>query len=174
MTSPEPPTLDDGSSPADVRPIAVIDLDGVVADVRHRLHHLEGRKDWGAFFRAAPRDPLLTVGFDTATRLAEVCEIVYLSGRPEWCRRDTERWLRRHGLPAGEVRLRPDRERRAAHTFKVEQLRLLQQRAPVSVVVDDSPPVLEAARAAGFDVLPATWMGEAPALIEAQEEDGRT
>jgi hypothetical protein len=34
--------------------------------------------------------------------------------------------------------------------------------------------VLEAARAAGFDVLPATWMGAAPELHEAQEEDGRT
>ena len=33
---------------------------------------------------------------------------------------------------------------------------------------------LEAARAAGFDVLPATWMGSAPVLREAQEKDGRT
>lgn len=165
------------SNPAaghDVRPIAVIDIDGVLADVRHRLHHLDGRKDWGAFFRAAPQDPLLAEGFETATRLAEVCEIVYLSGRPEYCRADTERWLREHALPGGEVRLRPDRERRPAHTFKVEQLRLLQRRAPVSVVVDDSVPVVEAARAAGFDVLPATWMGQAPQLIEAQEQDGRT
>ena len=36
------------------RPLAIVDLDGVVADVRHRLHHLEGRrKDWGRFFAAA-------------------------------------------------------------------------------------------------------------------------
>ena len=44
----------------------------------------------------------------------------------------------------------------------------------VVVLVDDDPRVLDAARAAGFDVLPAAWMGEHPALREAQERDGRT
>ena len=37
-------------------PLAVIDLDGVIADVRHRLHHLKAKpKDWDAFFAAAAR-----------------------------------------------------------------------------------------------------------------------
>ena len=44
----------------------------------------------------------------------------------------------------------------------------------VVVLVDDDPRVLDAARRAGFDVLPATWMGEHSALREAQEQDGRT
>lgn len=156
------------------RQIAVIDIDGVVADVRHRLHHLEGRKDWGAFFRAAPKDPLLEVGLETATKLAEVYDVVYLSGRPEFCRADTERWLTKHGLPKGELRLRPRGDRRPARLFKLDELRRLQQRAPIAVLVDDDPLVGEAAREAGFDVLPATWMGEAPLLIEAQETEGRT
>jgi len=45
------------------------------------------------------------------------------------------------------------------------------------VLVDDDKRVLTAAREAGFDVLPATWMGadeDLPALREAQEEEGRT
>ena len=38
----------------DPRPLAVFDLDGTLADVRHRLHHIEGRRrDWDAFFSAA-------------------------------------------------------------------------------------------------------------------------
>ncbi len=79
------------SDPADEapgpRPIAVIDIDGVIADVRHRLQHVARTpKDWDAFFAAAPDDEVLAVGLETARRLAEVCEIVYLSGRPEWCR----------------------------------------------------------------------------------------
>ena len=42
----------------DDRPLAFVDLDGVLADVRHRLHHLTGRrKDWDAFFDAAGQDP---------------------------------------------------------------------------------------------------------------------
>jgi hypothetical protein len=53
-------------------------------------------------------------------------------------------------------------------------LRRFNDRAPVALLVDDDALVLEAARKAGFDVLPATWMGAAPALHEAQEEEGRT
>ena len=157
------------------RPLAVVDIDGVLADVRHRLPYLERRpKDWGGFFRAAPQDPLLEVGRDTVLRLAEVCEVVYLSGRPEQCRADTEAWFARHGLPTGDLLLRRRGDFRPAKEVKVEVLRQLARRAPVTVLVDDDVAVIEAARAAGFDVLPATWMGEAPPLREAQEKDGRT
>lgn len=159
----------------DPRPWAVVDIDGVLADVRHRLHHLEGgHKNWGAFFRAAPQDALLATGAETVRALAEVCRVVYLSGRPEHCRRDTERWFRRHALPEGEILLRPPYDYRPARELKVEVLRRLAEQAPVSVLVDDDELVLEAARAAGFDVLPATWMGEAPTLHDAQEREGRT
>ena len=164
-----------GTSAADSRPIAVIDIDGVVADVRHRLRFLERRpKDWGGFFGAAPQDPVLEVGRETVLRLAEVCDIVYLSGRPEHCRDDTEEWFARHGLPVGRLMLRRGGDFRPAKDVKVEVLRRLARQAPVTVLVDDDSAVLDAARSAGFDVLPATWMGSAPALHEAQEEDGRT
>jgi hypothetical protein len=157
------------------RALAVVDIDGVLADVRHRLKHLDRRpKDWGSFFRAAPADPPLQVGLDTARRLAEVYEVVYLSGRPERLRDDTETWLARHRLPAGQLHLRPQRDFRPAREFKVQMLTTLSRRAPVAVLVDDDPGVLESARLAGFDVLPATWMGEADTLHEAQEQDGRT
>lgn len=164
------------ASAPEVRPLAVIDIDGVLADVRHRVHHLERPgPDYRRFFAAAPRDPLLTEGRDVVDRLAEVCEIVYLSGRPEYCRRDTLDWFARHGLPEGELHLRPHRDFRPARLFKVEVLRRLRRRAPVSVVVDDDPDVVAAVRAAGFDVLPATWMaGDTERLHEAQERDGRT
>ncbi|MGH3587556.1 MAG: hypothetical protein ACRDQ0_14645, partial [Pseudonocardia sp.] len=48
---------------AEPRPIAVFDIDGVLADVRHRLHHLEAYPQrWEPFFQAAGRDPLLEEG----------------------------------------------------------------------------------------------------------------
>ena len=163
------------SSDEPSRLLAVVDIDGVLADVRHRLKHLDRRpKDWQAFFAAAVDDPPLEVGLETVRRLAEVHEVVYLSGRPERCRADTEDWFTRHGLPPGELLLRRQDDRRPARLVKVQQLRRLARRAPVAVLVDDDPDVLDAARDAGFDVLPATWMGEAPTLHEAQETDGRT
>ena len=157
------------------RALAVIDIDGVLADVRHRLVHLDKRpKDWGSFFRAASKDAPLSEGLDAARRLAEVYEVVYLSGRPEHLRKDTLAWFRRHGVPEGELHLRPRNDFRPARDFKVAMLRRFSERAPVAVLVDDDEAVIEAARAAGFDVLPARWMGSAPELHEAQEEDGRT
>lgn len=164
MTVPGPATM-----------IAVVDIDGVLADVRHRLHHVRAApKDWAAFFAAAPDDPVLPQGRDTAARLAEVFEIVYLSGRPEHCRDDTVAWLARHGLPAGRLLLRPLGDRRPARLLKVERLRALAADRPVAVLVDDDPLVLEAAREAGFDVLPADWMPEDDALRRAQEVQGET
>lgn len=155
--------------------VAVIDIDGVVADVRHRLHHLTDRpKDWPAFFAAAAADPVLQEGRHTVTRLAEGYDIVYLSGRPESLRAVTTRWLRDNGLPEGPIELRPARDFRPGARYKLDVLHRLAQDRTVGLLVDDDPRVLDAARGAGFDVLPATWMGQHSALHEAQEHDGRT
>ena len=154
---------------------AVIDIDGVVADVRHRLDHVTGRpKDWRSFFDEAGDDPLLAEGERTVRALAEVYEVVYLSGRPERLRRVTERWLASHELPSGPVLLRPADDYRPSSSYKIEALHRLAETRTVVVLVGDDPRVLDAARRAGFDVLPATWMGEHSALREAQERDGRT
>lgn len=155
--------------------VAVVDIDGVLADVRHRLHHLSGAsKDWGRFFTAATRDGLLEQGAQTVARLAEVYDIVYLSGRPERLRQVTVDWFARHDLPQGRLVLRPRDDHRPARLFKIEALGRISQQAKVVVLVDDDPLVLDAAREAGYDVLPATWMGEQPELHEAQEKDGRS
>ena len=159
--------------------LAVIDIDGVLADVRHRLHFVQQQpKDWSGFFAAARRDPPLEEGIETVRRLSEVYRIVYLSGRPEHCRKDTLDWFKRHDLPAGELHLRPHSDRRPARLMKVEVLGRLSREAPVAVLGDDDEDVCAAAREAGYDVLPATWMHEAPeehaALRQAQESEGRT
>ena len=160
---------------ADLPMIAVVDIDGVLADVRHRLRHVTERpKDWRAFFDAAPGDPLLDEGERTVRALAEVYDVVYLSGRPERLRAVTERWFARHELPPGRLLLRPAEDYRPSRDYKLEVLKRLSATATVVVLVDDDPRVLDAARAAGFDVLPATWIGEHTALREAQERDGRT
>jgi hypothetical protein len=160
----------------EARLIAAVDIDGVLADVRHRLHHVRTPpKDWDSFFAAAPRDPVLEQGRETVSRLAEVFDIVYLSGRPERCREDTRTWLEAHSLPAGqELVLRPQGDHRPARMVKVEALRRLSRDRTVAVLVDDDPLVLDAARAAGYDVLPADWMPADEALRKAQEDEGET
>src|SRR3712207_6881076 len=119
----------DPSPSAEVRPLAVFDVDGVLADVRHRLHHVERRpKDWNAFFAAALDDPPLAQGVALARASAEDCDVVYVTGRPERCRADTLTWFARHGLPPGELRMRDDRDRRPARLRSEEHTSELQSR----------------------------------------------
>ncbi|MGH3367786.1 MAG: LNS2 domain-containing protein [Nocardioidaceae bacterium] len=155
------------------QPVAVIDLDGVLADVRHRLHHLQRRpKDWHAFFSAATTDPVLPEGRAVVEYLAADHEIVYLSGRPQRWHQDTLAWLQRHQLPLGRLLLRPDEDRRPARAFKLDRLRVLAAERTVAVLVDDDRAVCEQARRQGFTVFQATWAEPDEALFEAQEYDG--
>lgn len=157
------------------RPYAVVDVDGVLADVTHRLHHLDERpKDWQSFFAAAGADPLLPEGLAVARRLAEDHELVYLSGRPERLRRVTLDWFSRHGLPPGRLLLRRDGDRRPARQVKLGVLRRLAEEAEVAVLVDDDAAVCATVRAAGFAVLEADWSAREPTLFRAQEREGRT
>lgn len=157
------------------RPLAVFDLDGTLADVRHRLHHVEGRpRDWDAFFAAAVEDGPLTQGIELALASAGECEVVYVTGRPESCRADTLDWLARQGLPLGELRMRGPRDRRPARITKPELLRRLAARRTVAFVADDDPQVCDAYERDGFRVIRAHWMAARPVLEEVQEREGRT
>jgi phosphoglycolate phosphatase-like HAD superfamily hydrolase len=157
------------------RPLAVFDVDGVLADVRHRLHHLESRpKDWAAFFRDARLDPPLPQGVALCRESARDCEVVYVTGRPEQCRQDTLDWFAQHGLPEGRLSMRRSGDRRPARLAKPQLLRSLARGRTVAVVVDDDAQVCAAYEEAGWPVLRATWMSAEPVLEQAQETDGRT
>lgn len=161
--------------------VTVFDIDGVLADVGHRLHHIAHRpKDWSAFFAAADADPPLAEGVERARQAAGETAIVYLTGRPEGLRRVTQDWLDRHGLPPGPLVMRRRGDFRPARQAKVDLLREISRTAPVRALVDDDPAVVAAVRDAGFDVLHATWAPSArgssqqPTLWEAQETEGRS
>ncbi|MFI6647936.1 hypothetical protein ACIBI8_09900 [Streptomyces sp. NPDC050529] len=159
----------------DARPLAVFDLDGTLADTAHRQHFLEGsRRDWAGFFAAAPDDLPLPEGVRLAVRSAEDCEVVYLTGRPERCRKDTVAWLARQGLPEGRLHMRRNDDRRPARRTKLEILKRMGRERVVRMLVDDDELVCDAAELAGFTVVRARWAQASPALKDAQEREGRT
>jgi hypothetical protein len=154
--------------------IAVFDIDGVVADVRHRLHHLDGRpKDWDGFFAAATADPPLATGRRLAAELAAQHEIVWLTGRPERIRTPTLNWLRAHDLPGVELYMRSDADRRPARLYKLGVLARLRPRG-IAAFVDDDDEVVDAALKAGLPALLADWVPRAQPLRDAQGRLGRT
>lgn len=153
----------------------MFDLDGTLAETGHRQHFLERTpRDWDGFFDAAGQDTPLTEGVRRAVAAAEDCEVLYLTGRPERCRRATLTWLTAHGLPRGELRMRGNDDRRPARTTKLEALRRLAGQREIRMFVDDDELVCAAAERAGFRVVRADWAGTSQALKDAQEREGRT
>ncbi|MFJ5997364.1 hypothetical protein [Streptomyces sp. NPDC092370] len=156
-------------------PLAVFDLDNTLADASHRQSFLERRpKDWDGFFSAAPQDPPIPEGIALVEESARECEIVYLTGRPERCRRDTLDWLTAQGLPEGRVYMRRDTDRRPARFTKLEILRRLARTREIRVLVDDDELVCADARRAGFAVVRADWVTRSAEMKAAQEREGRT
>jgi FMN phosphatase YigB (HAD superfamily) len=166
----------DGSRPT----IVVFDIDGVLADVRHRLRFVEQKpKDWDSFFAAMDGDGPLETGIALAREhAAEGHRIVYLTGRNEEYRALTGHWLARHGLPEGRLVMRRDDDRRPARLFKPAALRRIATDGTVVAVVDDDAAVVAALTRDGWPVVHATWMAThavtQQSLFDAQELDGRT
>lgn len=152
--------------------LAVFDIDGVVADVRHRLHHLR-RHHWHRFFNDADSDPLLVEGAALVAELGSKHEIVWLTGRPEWLRDTTHAWLRRHGLPGDELHMRGAGDYRPARIYKLSVLHSMRDRG-IAGLVDDDADVIDAALAAGLPAVLADWVPRDADLRDAQERFGRT
>jgi hypothetical protein len=129
--------------------VAVFDLDGVLADVSHRRHFIEGRRNWPAFFAAAGDDAPLAAGIELARAARDRgLQLVYLSGRPERLRAVTLDWCREHDIPEGQLLLRPERDRSPATDLKLRLLRHLTRTRRVVFFVDDDTAVVDAVRRA--------------------------
>lgn len=78
----------------------VIDLDGTLADVRHRLPLIHrDRPDYDAFFAAVGGDGLNAWCRALMKALADDYRVAIVSGRPERTRPETVAWLSRHDVP---------------------------------------------------------------------------
>jgi hypothetical protein len=178
-------SIDDSTVPS----VVILDIDGVLADVRHRLHHLERKpKDWAGFFGHMAQDPVLPEGLALAESFAaDGHQIVYVTGRPAEYRDLTLSWLRANRLPTGELIMRRRSDHRPAATIKAEIVREYAQNSTIVAIVDDDPAVVAALRSHALPVRLATWHGlpdhgadpqasdsAHQLLLEVQEEDGAT
>lgn len=156
-------------------PLVVVDIDGVVADVSHRLHLLDLHpRRWDDFFARAADDPPLPEGVALVLAIPADNRLCWLTGRPERNRQLTEAWLTRQGLPSGPLLMRPDRDRRPARQAKRDHLRTLRRQHSIALVVDDDPTVIAMLADEGLPYLLADWLPYSPRLHQAQERQGRT
>ncbi len=92
--------------------LVVFDLDGTLADVEHRRHHVTGgKKRWDAFFDACSDDPpvaAVIAAFHAMRAAGHRVEV--WSGRSDRVRPQTEEWLARHGLEPDRLLMRRARD----------------------------------------------------------------
>jgi phosphoglycolate phosphatase-like HAD superfamily hydrolase len=84
----------------------LFDLDGTLADLSHRLPLIQkDPKDWDAFFAACGDDAPISHIIGVAQALMTSGCLVFVSGRSDAVRPQTEAWLFKHGLGDGPGRL---------------------------------------------------------------------
>ena len=131
--------------------IVIFDIDGTLADVSERIHHLrKSPKNWPGFFAGMAQDMaihamvrLCNLLFDAGIR------IVLCSGRSEEHRAVTEKWLEREGVQYHELRLRKNRDSRSDVVAKREMLQGIDKKK-ILFVVEDRSRVVEMWRAEGL------------------------
>ncbi len=101
----------------------IFDIDGTIADLSHRLHHIQkSPKDWTTFFAKCHDDAPITHIIELAQDLGDRADIIYVSGRSDESRDATVAWLKKHHLPEGPLYMRKAGDHRDDDILKAELL----------------------------------------------------
>jgi hypothetical protein len=83
------------------------DLDGTIANIEHRLHHIRGaEKDWDKFFEACSGDSPIDDVVQVIRMLSVSYPITIVTSRSDVVLERTQRWLHQHGIPYKDLYMR--------------------------------------------------------------------
>lgn len=98
------------------RNLVLCDIDGTIADLTHRLHYIkDDNRDWDSFFASVSDDGFRRDVWDKVVADAKRHDavVIFLSGRSDVARVDTEIWLERNcGIEMPIVLMRREFDRR--------------------------------------------------------------
>ncbi len=140
-----------------MKPLVLFDIDGTLADIGHRRHHVMGdNQNWAAFFKEmgddTPNKPI--VNLYQTLKAASTYDLVIVSARPENYRPLTEQWLFWNGIEFDRLIMRPEKDYRPDTEIKKEILALLiSEGREITFVVDDRDSVVEMWRENGITCL---------------------
>lgn len=138
-----------------MRNIIIVDIDGTVANLEHRLHHIKKElPDWDAFHAEVSGDsPIREVMLlIEALNHMKKYQIVLVTGRMERCRKDTETWLRIRGLSYDRLMMRKEKDFRPDYEIKQDILFMLGTEN-VLLAIDDRDQVVKMWRSHGIRTL---------------------
>lgn len=140
-----------------VKDIVIFDLDGTIADGRHRLHLLPKKdlhltESWSEFNRACVGDEI----FDGTLAVMNACYdanmlVIILTGRSDEVRWETEHWLAVAGAKYHVLEMRKHTDNRKDTIIKEEYLRAIGLDR-IAACWDDSPNVINHFRSMGLQV----------------------
>lgn len=121
----------------------LVDIDGTLADLTHRLHFVEKTpKDWKGFFAEMAHDaPRLDV-IKKVKKLSKLHNIVLVSARPEAYRPETKAWLKKYKIPYETLIMRPNGDSRPDNEIKQDMLNTYLKKDMIEMVIDDRPRVI--------------------------------
>lgn len=131
--------------------IVIFDIDGTLADVSERIHHVKKKpKNWNAFFQGMAQDKAI----HSMVRLCNVLyeagiKILLCSGRNEEHQPQTVQWLAQQGVNYHELILRRNGDMRSDTVVKREMLAGI-DRSKILFVVEDGSRVVEMWRSEGL------------------------
>lgn len=145
--------------------IVIFDIDGTLANIDHRLHHVKDKpKNWPAFDKAIPDDePVLPVVEVLKSLYRTPYPIMLCSGRSEQTRGRTVDWLDKHNIIdyVFQLRMREDGDYRADDIIKSEMLDgILADGYNPMMVFDDRPRVVNMWRDRGYYVFDCNQSGK--------------
>lgn len=135
------------------KPIIIVDIDGTLADITHRRHHIDRkRKRWGKFFQAMDKDLPIPEVAARVRQLSQDHTIILVTGRPEDYRGQTEAWLKKFKIPYQALYMRKSGDFRSDDIVKQEILNQHIKKENVRLVIDDRPRVIRMWRENGLEV----------------------
>ncbi len=118
----------------------IVDIDGTLADVEHRVHHVRAaKKNWRAFNEGMAQDTVNVwcAGLIKAMR-ANDYGILFVTGRDENYRSVTEAWLKQHKIEYDKLFMRAAVDFRGDNEVKKQiYLEEIRDHWDVVFVVDD-------------------------------------
>lgn len=138
----------------------IFDLDGTLADLTHRLHHVKnGKTQWDQFFAACSEDAPIKNLVALARMLYGFATFIIVSGRSDQVRQQTVEWLAKHGIEYHQLIMRKAGDYRPDQIIKEEILdQLLAAGHEIMFTVDDRQRVVDMWRHRGITCLQcAAW-----------------
>jgi len=130
--------------------IVIFDIDGTLADVSERVHHINKKpKNWDAFFQISQDKAIQSMVRLCNILYASGIKIILCSGRSEQYRPETVEWMTQQGVKYHELLLRRGNDRRSDVIVKREMLAGI-DRSRILFVVEDRSGVVEMWRSEGL------------------------